>query len=83
MIYSGVDLIRTSQQLAARSEKVTGPREPTAPGQAGQDDAKGALLRFARFVNKEKRKKPRHPSKHPYLQFGQDQDRGQLLDLYA
>jgi|GEM_PF-5866194 len=89
MIYSGVDLIRRADSTQARVEKLEGPK-PVAPAGSHEKepDQQGALLRFARFVNKERQKKKTvsKPGKHPYaLAFArlrQVEDLGQMLDIY-
>jgi len=61
MIYSGADLIRTSGQQAERVERLTKHAEPIAAVQPPQKNESGlndGLLRFARFIHKEKQKKP-------------------------
>lgn len=89
MIYSGVDLIRRSESTHLRAEKFAGPRAVTEPQAANKDpDQQGSLLRFARFVNKERKKKPASKSnKHPYAasfqRLRQAEDIGQLLDVKA
>jgi hypothetical protein len=92
MIYSGVDLIRKAESTRDRGEKLTGPKAvaaPSSPQSSNKDpDQQGALLRFARFVNKERRKKPVSKSnKHPYTAaFGrlrQIEDIGQMLNIYV
>ncbi|MGE3760573.1 MAG: hypothetical protein AB7H97_22605 [Pseudobdellovibrionaceae bacterium] len=71
MIYSGADLLRTAAQ---QQEKLTrlemGPQAVKAVESAGQpkssldEDTRGALLRFARFVNdKDKKSRPKKRSK--------------------
>jgi len=93
MIYSGVDLIRRSDQTQARAEKFAGPKPVTAVGSAHPQpqkdpDPQGALLRFARFINKERKKKPdsKPTSNNPYLLYRrrllQVEDRGQILNIY-
>jgi hypothetical protein len=88
MIYSGVDLIRKSESTQLRAEKFAGPRSVTEPQAANKDpDQQGAILRFARFVNKERKKKPASKSsKHPYSaifqRLRQAEDIGQMLDIY-
>jgi hypothetical protein len=86
MIYSGVDLIRQTEQTRTRAEKIVAP--PARPSTDKDPDQQGALLRFARFINKEKRKKPVSKSnKHPYAAaFGrlrQIEDVGQMLNIYV
>lgn len=80
MIYSGVDLIRSSGQAAARAERLveSTPQEvqATQPKQALDEQTGNALLRFARFVRekngKEKQKEKqkdrlKKDSQNPYL----------------
>jgi hypothetical protein len=87
MIYSGVDLIRKSESTQVRAEKFAGPRAVSEPQAANKDpDQQGALLRFARFVNKERKKKPASKSnKHPYAvsfqRLRESEDTGQLIDI--
>ncbi len=91
MIYSGVDLIRKAEQTVTRAEKLEGPRPIAKSGTDGEaSDPQAALLRFAKFVNKENQKKKRVVSnrrKHPYPEaFARAQandDLGQLLNIYA
>lgn len=88
MIYSGVDLIRQAENTQARVERLQGP-SPVAAAQSEErePDQQGALMRFARFLHKEKRKKPvSKPSAHPYAQAfakaRQSEDVGQILNAY-
>ena len=89
MIYSGLDLIRKSESTQVRAEKFAGVRPVTEPQKANKDpDQQGALLRFARFVNKESKRKPASKSsKHPYAaafqRLRQIEDTGQMLDIYV
>ena len=89
MIYSGVDLIRKSDTTQALGQKFAGPRSVTETQATNKDpDQQGALLRFARFVNKERKKKPApKSSKHPYAtsfqRLRQVEDTGQLLNIYV
>ena len=57
MITSAVDLVRRSGDVYQRGEKPSAaPRsEPTAQAGDRDPDQGGALLRFAKFVNKEKK----------------------------
>lgn len=92
MIYSGVDLIRKSEEHVAKTEKFSGLK-PVSPADTtttfGKDpDPSEALLRFARFLNKENKKKRSVPvSQHPYMAQARHQqnlaDIGQMLDIYA
>lgn len=69
MIYSGVDLIRTSGQHADQLRKLNGPEavsstaaiDPTSSTSQdpSQESAQNALLRFARFIKGETSKKKR------------------------
>lgn len=76
MIYSGVDLIRTSGQQAERLHRLSvvppigEPRESAAPGEDGggggrdghPQEAMDALRRFAKFMNEERdKKRPSEP----------------------
>ena len=95
MIYSGTDLIRTSGQHQARFERLGDKPEPSAvqgvqstSTELRDDDTKGALLRFARFIKgstQKKRQGQRH-SGNPYLRFQQrlqsQSDKGQLFDIF-
>lgn len=92
MIYSGVDLLRRADVNPVRAEKPTGPQSVNPAGfpQTGDQnpDPKGTLLRFARFVNQERRKKPvTKPSKHAYARAFQklqdSDDVGRLIDIYV
>lgn len=89
MIYSGVDLIRQADQTQLRAERLTGPRPVGAPqSQEREPDSQDALMRFARFLNKEKKKKPvSKPGNHPYaLAFAKvrhAEDVGQMLNVYV
>lgn len=66
MLYSGATLMRTNNDLQERLEKagihrvkpVSGPAEQ---GENLDGDTRGALLRFARFIHKEKNPKQRKP----------------------
>lgn len=95
MIYSGVDLIRNADRQQLQADKWAPPPEVTptrassnATGGEGDPDQQGALLRFARFLNKERQKKPtgEKPAKHPYIALYQrhlrPEERGQMLDIY-
>jgi hypothetical protein len=95
---SGADLIRTTGQNTDRAKrlKVVDAVKPVEnPGQINaslDENTQNALLRFARFVNKEK-KKPvpavKKPSKgllQPYLdqvqKLNQEQSSGSMIDVY-
>jgi hypothetical protein len=101
MFYSGADLIRTSGLQNERAVKlnIAAAKEvkpPAQPGQSNLDEGtKGALLRFARFVNKDG-KRPPPPSqkkasgqgkRHPYIEVREAASQllvlGQNLDIYA
>ena len=97
MIYSGADLIRTSGQQAERMERlqVVAPAaavSPTVP----PENADSGLLRFARFLQKERQKQKgkaspsasqSQTSSNPYVLAAQHQEeifrRGHLLNIFA
>lgn len=101
MIYSGADLIRTSglqaermDRLAAKADgpdAVKAPSAPENPTSNLDEQTQGALLRFARFINKEKRppKKRvfRSGTANPYAAAEALQEklfsRGRSLDVYV
>lgn len=99
MIYSGADLIRTSGQQQERLERLqvakeVKPTEQTPETKSSLDEeTQGALLRFARFINKEsKGKKPKPqpaPRKqaHPYTKamepLQKALDTGLTIDIYV
>lgn len=103
MLHLGADLIRTSGQLRERLEALAGPEAVRAvanteksPDPTLDEQTNGALLRFARFVREEKKKKTptrrspplTSPARNPY-QVADDREssllfsRGQSLDIYA
>jgi hypothetical protein len=101
MLATGAELIKTSASQAERLDKfkpVEGPA-PIAKSQPGtshlDSGTQDALMRFARFIHKEKKKKPflevvkparRKPSIQPYLKMlSMDEDQTKLgsnLDIY-
>jgi hypothetical protein len=65
MELNGASLMRASGAISERVERLKLVDDPIAPVDAAEptqnaldEDTKGALVRFARFVNKEGRKKP-------------------------
>jgi hypothetical protein len=94
---SGADLIRTSGQNLERAQRLqavdsVNPVEtPGKPNSSLDEDTQSALLRFARFVNKEKKKpKPSRPAVgllKPYLdqvqKLNQEQSSGSMIDVYG
>lgn len=103
MIYSGADLIRTSGQQQDRLERlrlvdssgVEPVGTPENPASGLDDNTQSALMRFARFIHKDKKEhpqrsqQPRKPASsmaHPYLKQAERwerlQDEGRLLNLY-
>ncbi len=101
MLYSGADLIRTSGQQQDRFERLQVAKEVKPTEKAPEtkssldEETQGALLRFARFINKDgKGKKPKSQPKiftgshsHPYAKsmatLRQAQDTGLTLDIYV
>lgn len=102
MIYSGADLIRTSGQQQDRSDRLQIVKEvkpaekPSAPKSSLDDETQSALLRFARFINKENEQKKHSPKKsqtktgsekHPYQQsmavLNRHMDSGLTIDIYV
>lgn len=94
MIYTGADLIRTSGQQAARTEKLSVVKSPAPVDPASSemnDDTKDALQRFARFLNeKHPRGRPKllpsaqgNPYNRHKARSAMELDRGQMLDVYA
>jgi hypothetical protein len=103
MIYSGADLIRRSGEQAAALRAYDGDRPATVQaakpvvsvqnesGRMGEDTG-SALLRFARFVHDETKKKrdqneaKKSRSKNPYLRLQQHakerSEIGQMYDIY-
>lgn len=98
MLYSGAHLIRTSDHLRTRLDrlqvKTVDPvqNDPQKTSNTLDEETHGALLRFARFINKEK-KQPRKktPSQtktaHPYIavqdRLASQGDIGRTLDIYV
>lgn len=74
MIYSGVDMIRTSGQQVERLERLkvveTPPVQPASDSPASREDTQNALLRFAKFVKDEGKKKKTAPLKRQVKQSG-------------
>jgi hypothetical protein len=92
MIYSGADLIRTSDLQSQRAERLELVKtRAVEPASSNLDEStQDALKRFARFMGKQMPKKPRpytKPSSHPYNRLkartAMELDRGQMLDIYA
>jgi hypothetical protein len=92
MIYSGADLIRTSDLQSQRAERLALVKTPAVePASSNLDEnTQDALKRFARFITEQKPKKPKpytKPSSHPYnrqkARAAMELDRGQMLDIYA
>lgn len=92
MIYSGADLIRTSDLQSQRAERLELVKATAVEPAGGHldDGAQDALKRFARFISEQKTKKPKpytKPSSHPYnrlrVRAAMELDRGQMLDIYA
>ena len=102
MLYSGADLIRTSglqHERLDRLDKEDGAVKPVSPPENPtsqlDDQTQGALLRFARFIHKEKDKKPRKASRpetlnsatNPYIKAEEREaqlfGRGHSLDVYV
>ncbi len=107
MIYSGADLIRTSGQQQERldrlkvvpNEQEVKPPEKSAQTKSSLDEeTQGALLRFARFINKEnkengpkkdppKKLAPKGPADHPYKKsmsvLNRAMDSGLTIDIYV
>lgn len=96
MIYSGADLIRTANQQQERIERLhvaseVAPLEkPAKTGSSLDEETRGALLRFARFINKDGKKPPQKKaqprSTNPYVAAEARRERfhdcGQQLDIY-
>src|SRR3954470_8591354 len=104
MLYSGADLIRASGQQNERLQRLNTADEGAVPPVAAAQPAsgaldgetQGALLRFARFINKEGEKKKPRPApgtaaagaakRDPYREAEENHkrlfDRGQQLDIY-
>lgn len=92
MIYSGADLIKTSDLQSQRAERLELVKTPAIerPSSNLDENTQDALKRFARFLGEQKPKKPRlytKPSSHPYNRLkaraALELDRGQMLDIYA
>lgn len=96
MIFSGADLIRNAGQLAERMERTApaGAVRAVGEGPSNQldDETQNALMRFARFLNKDKappKKKasPQNKTANPYLVAEERENRreslGNTLDLYV
>jgi hypothetical protein len=92
MIYSGADLIRTSDLQSQRAERLELVKTPAVERTSSNldENTQDALKRFARFIGEQKPKKPRpytKPSSHPYNRFkaraAMELDRGQMLDIYV
>jgi hypothetical protein len=99
MLATGVDLVRTSASQAERLERfdpIEGPA-PIAKSQSSTLDTgtQDALMRFARFIHKEKKKRPilevvkappRKASIQPYLdQLTMDENQhmvGSNIDIF-
>jgi hypothetical protein len=102
MLFSGADLIRTSGHNADRAQRLKAVPDPAvkaveSPGESQSsldEQTQNALLRFARFVNKEGQKKPTPKSnKKPtgsipkaYISqaqnLNQDERSGGMLNIY-
>lgn len=98
MIYSGADLIRNAGQLAERLER-SAPADSvraasdSAPHHHLDDETQNALVRFARFLNKDKappKKKAavsQTKSANPYAQAEERENTreslGHTLDIYV
>src|SRR3712207_3094642 len=99
MLYSGADLIRTSNLQHERMERLEAMDsvKPVAasdnPASTLDDQTQNALLRFARFIHKEgEKKKPlrsvrKSHLKNPYVAAEEREvklfSRGQTLDVYV
>lgn len=103
MLATGAELIKTSGQLQDRVDRlkvVDKEVKPVEnPGQAKSSldqETQGALLRFARFVNKEqegkknppkKQAQPKAPDQHPYKKsmavLNRAMDSGLTIDIYV
>lgn len=101
MLYSGASLVRANSQQQERFDnlRATEPVRPVDSAkqkEAGLDeDTRGALLRFARFIHKEKQESPKKPPQakpvstgaHPYERtwaaVEKAETNGQILDIYA
>ena len=100
---TGADLIRTTVQNAERAQRLNAASEPgVKPVESPEenpssldDETQGALLRFARFINKEGQKKPsaksnkKAPSGLPpsYVtqvqNLNQDERSGAMINIYV
>ncbi len=100
MLYSGADLIRTSGHQVERLSQLRAvdpvkPVDSAAKSESSLDsESKNALLRFARFVHKEKSPKAKKPASPPtrrslggYLSqiesLTEESPRGGNLDVYV
>lgn len=96
MLYSGADLIRTGKQHVEKQERLkvvpsVKPAETAKPSSSSLDEeTRGALLRLARFMGKEKKREKssrKPPQRHPYRQhierFENPEPRGQTFDRIA
>lgn len=101
MLYTGADLIRSSGHARERTEslklvpKVSPPEPAASPSTTLDDETQGALLRFARFVQKEGEKRREAPrrawpssnvSKQAYVphieRLNNPDPRGQILNIF-
>lgn len=102
MLYSGASLIRANGQQQERFDnlRVTEPVRPVEAAKQKEEsglneDTRGALLRLARFLNKEKQETPKKavppkPASNPVQKYEQAwavldkfETNGQILDVYA
>jgi hypothetical protein len=103
MLYTGADLIRSSGHARERSEslklvpKVSSPESAESPSTNLDEETQGALLRFARFIQKEgeKKREPPRPTRPrssnvskqvyaPYVErLNQPEPRGQILNIFV
>ncbi len=100
MLLTGADLIRTSGERQERLERLQVAKEVKPTEKAPEtkssldEETHGALLRFARFINKEGQpKKPKSQSKtgtgkeHPYAKtmatLNRALDTGLTIDIYV
>lgn len=92
MIYSGADLIRTSGHQQLRAEQLAGPNKVSEPAKSNLSDeeSQGALLRFARFLNKERKPKDKPkpvkgkgPYQEAFAKLQHEQDSGLMIDVYV
>jgi hypothetical protein len=94
MLSSGADLVRTSSHNVERAQRLNANVEAIRPVEnqsSLNEDTQNALLRFARFVNREKKpksnKKPNGKLPKGYLtqvqNVNQDERSGGMINIYA